>query len=241
MIEPGDEGEQRREMPAQEPATAPVAEAAADDAGGVVVPDADEAGIGPAGGLVDDPGPAGADDRADEGVADAAVDAAVDADGDGPADANRAAAWPLRALQVSVGLEVVVAVLLLGDVLQGVAASTKEGSVWARMGAAFVGDAGTSHGLALLIAAGLACWASGSGERWGRIRPPRVLTGCLVLAALLCAATPLAMAGDVAYLHHTHQAVTGVTRWGLVTFFFLTFVPALAAAAVSWWGLQDTR
>ncbi|HEY2430814.1 MAG TPA: hypothetical protein VGI06_17900, partial [Acidimicrobiales bacterium] len=122
---------------------------------------------------------------------------------------------------------------------QGVAAPGLAGSIGARMGAAFVGQAGTSPGLALLAAAALACWASISGDRTIGPGPRRLLVGCLVLAALLCVATPLAMAGDVAYLHHARQPVNGALRWGLGTFGLVTFIPGLLAVAVAWWGFQD--
>ena len=59
-----------------------------------------------------------------------------------------------------------------------------------------------------------------------------------VLGVVVCVATPLAMWGDVAYIHHARQAVTMSTRWGLLTFLGLTAIPAALAALVGWWGLH---
>jgi hypothetical protein len=138
-------------------------------------------------------------------------------------------AWPRRAELVGWGLIAVVVILLLGTLAEAIAAGSRQGSLLARLGAAFVGQAGTSDGLALLAAAGLACWA----------RAERLLLAALVAAVVVCAATPLAMLGDVSNVRHVHQPVNGLLRWELLTFFGVTFVPAALAAMVAWWGRAD--
>lgn len=153
----------------------------------------------------------------------------VSAEDPEPGTVAEPAPWAARAVMVGWGLFAVAVIVLLGSLVEGIAAPARQGSLFARLGAAYVGQAGTSDGLAVLAAAGLACWA----------RADRLLNACLVAAVALCVITPLAMSGDVANLHHTHQAVSGLVRWQLVTFFGVTFVPAGLAGLVAWWGRAD--
>jgi len=151
---------------------------------------------------------------------------------------GRLGEWSTRALVVAAGLEVVVVFLLLGILFQGLAGPTSQGALLPRVAAAFAGTAGTSHGLVLLVAAALCVWADREAAGPGADLVGRLLWAAFVLGVVVCIATPLAMWGDVAYLHHTHQAVTMRTRWGLLTFLGLTAIPAGLAALVGWWGLH---
>jgi hypothetical protein len=151
---------------------------------------------------------------------------------------GRLAAWSGRALLVAAGLELVVVFLLLGTLFEALAGPASQGALLPRIGAAFAGTAGTSHGLVLLIAAALCVWAGREAHGAADELVRRLLWVAFVLGVVVCVATPLAMWGDVAYIHHAREAVTMSTRWGLLTFLGLTAIPAALAALVGWWGLH---
>jgi len=146
--------------------------------------------------------------------------------------------WSGRALLVAAGLEAVVVFLLLGTLFQALAGPASQGALLPRIGAAFAGTAGTSDGLVLLIAAALCVWAAWDADGVSDQLVRRLLWAAFVLGVVVCVATPLAMWGDVAYLHHTREAVTMRIRWGLLTFLAVTAIPAGLASVVGWWGLH---
>jgi preprotein translocase subunit SecE len=148
------------------------------------------------------------------------VDELVVAEPRPPAD------WPTRAVWIAATLVVVVAVVLLGALIVGLATSGRTGSFFARFGESYTSGVGLEEGLALLGAAGLATWG----------RSTRVLRSTIVVTVILFVLTPVAMSGAVSYARHAHE-VTGELRWQLATYFVETAVPAALAGVVAWWGL----
>jgi hypothetical protein len=165
------------------------------------------------------------DEETDEAEAEPEAEAEARAEAEAE-EGDEASPWPARAIVVGWGLVAVVVVLLVGVLIIGLTASARQGSVFARLGAAYVSLAGPSYGLGLLGAAAVACWT----------RTERLRLAALVTAMALCVVTLLSLPGDVSNLHHIHTAVNGPVRWQLLTFFGVTFIPAALAALVASWG-----
>jgi adenylate kinase len=164
-------------------------------------------------------------------VADVVVVAARDATSQGTVLRRRLAGWPERAVAAAVGLAATDALLLVGVLVTGLVASTRQGSAFARLGAAYVGAVGTAHGLLLVVAGALLAWASQTGAG-GAQRAARVVLG---LAVVFFIAAPFAAWGDTSYVHHSRQAVDGVVRAQLATWMAVTMLPAAVAGVIAWW------
>ncbi len=152
------------------------------------------------------------------------------------APAGFLAAWPDRAVAAAVGLLATVALLVLGVVATGLAASAKQGTVGDRIGAAFVGQVGTADGLALLLAAALLAWAAHAGAAPGGPFGVRTLRWIVLgLAVAMFVAAPFAAWGDVSYVHRAHQTVDLVLRRQLATYLAVTMIPDGLAGLFAWW------
>jgi adenylate kinase len=145
---------------------------------------------------------------------------------------RRLASWPERAVAAATALAATEVLVALGVLLTGLVANGKQGPLVARLGAAFVDAIGTAHALVLIAAAGLLGWASRAGVGPLATTVAKVVLG---LAVMFFVAAPLAAWGNVAYLHHSHQAVDGVVRAQLATWMVATMVPMGVAAALAWW------